>query len=423
MASRTAAVERTANTWHGTRTGTAPLGRLVHDVWFRGRRVGRFVGIDVARCAALVGMVDAHTRAHVVHGSVPWDQRIAIGNSAALFALLAGVTLALLSGRESVPTGRFRRQVSVAFLVRAALIMVIGLALNRLHDGGIGVILPYYALLFVLGLPFLALRPRVLLAMAAGWAVVVPVVSQLARPGMPAYGTAGFSHLSPFHLLLGLGLTGDYPALPWMVYLLTGLAIGRMKLNATTTAYRLIVGGAALTVLAQAVSWAATSSPAVRSRLLATWPGASVDSWHALSAQLGSGLEGTTPTGSFWWLAVAAPHSGSPADLASTTGLAALMIGLCLVLARRATGLWAVIGGAGRMTLSLYSLHLIMLLPSTWPDVGRPQFLPEVAVVMGLGAAFVLLGWRGPLEGPVSALSQRVAGLPWRPGGGVARRQ
>ena len=62
---------------------------------------GRLVGIDVARCLALLGMVSTHVLVPVTdEGEIAWAQDLAGGRAAALFAVLAGVSLALLSGRR-----------------------------------------------------------------------------------------------------------------------------------------------------------------------------------------------------------------------------------------------------------------------------------------------------------------------------------
>ena len=52
---------------------------------------------------------------------------------------------------------------------------------------GIAVILAYYAVLFLLGLPFLGLRARSLAVLAALWVVAGPVLSQLLRPHLPEH--------------------------------------------------------------------------------------------------------------------------------------------------------------------------------------------------------------------------------------------
>ncbi len=64
-----------------------------------GRVTGRLRGVDVARAVALIGMMGTHLLPEYdAHGRLtPWFW-FAAGRSSALFALLAGVGLALATG-------------------------------------------------------------------------------------------------------------------------------------------------------------------------------------------------------------------------------------------------------------------------------------------------------------------------------------
>ena len=141
----------------------------------------------------------------------------------------------------------------------------------------------------------------------------------------------------------------------------------------------------------------------------------------SLDALLTHGLSGTTPTGSWWWLAVVAPHSGTPFDLAATIGSALAVTGLCVLVARAQPRVWAVVFGAGAMTLSLYTLHVLVMAQGWWPDWESPDhYGDQVLVVVVVGAFFALVPMRGPLEALVAMTSQRVARLlvpPARPAG------
>ena len=81
---------------------TAPVAPGVAAIAEAARRSARVVGVDIARCLALLGMMATHILANIdpVTGAfVPWHQQIAGGRAAALFAVLAGVSLALVTGR------------------------------------------------------------------------------------------------------------------------------------------------------------------------------------------------------------------------------------------------------------------------------------------------------------------------------------
>ena len=87
--------------------------------------------------------------------------------------MLAGVSLVLVAGRRTPLRGRAWWAMLAGTLVRAALLALVGLLLGGL-DTGIAVILVYYAVLFVVAVPFLALRTGPLLAAAAAWVAPGP---------------------------------------------------------------------------------------------------------------------------------------------------------------------------------------------------------------------------------------------------------
>lgn len=370
------------------------------------RGAGRLVGLDVARFLALFGMVTTHMLAErTPTGDLSLGHLIASGRASALFAVLAGVSLALLSGgRRPVTGGRWLR-VALGVLVRAALIAGVGLWLGGL-DSGIAVILTYYGVLFCLGLPFLPLRARPLVLLAAFWTVAAPVLSHLLRPELPErrFASPTFGQLSePWLLLSEITFTGYYPVVPWLSYLLIGMALGRMDLRSPRLLATLAAVGGVLTVVTPLLSRWATSLPPVSEALRAPTGSGQQEFWQRIEG----GLYGTTPTGGAWeWLLVGVPHSGTPVDLAATIGSALLVLGLCLLgvlgLARvRAVGaaeLVRVLFGAGTMTLSLYTLHVVMRSP-VFPPADTPSTYPlHLLVLGGIGAAFALLRLRGPLE-------------------------
>ena len=61
--------------------------------------------------------------------------------------------------------------------MRALLIAALGLVLGGLGSG-LAIILTYYGVLFLLGLPFVGLRAPALLVLAGVWVVAGPVLSQ-----------------------------------------------------------------------------------------------------------------------------------------------------------------------------------------------------------------------------------------------------
>src|SRR5689334_14304976 len=138
----------------------------------------RIAAIDAARGLAVLGMITVHVG---VLRDPAWTDPgswlgVASGRSSILFATLAGVSIALLSGRRHPPSGAELVSVRLRILVRALVLFALG-GLLTMMESGISVILQTYALLFACCLPFLNWSPRRLLLLAAGWAVVAPALT------------------------------------------------------------------------------------------------------------------------------------------------------------------------------------------------------------------------------------------------------
>jgi hypothetical protein len=171
----------------------------------------------------------------------------------------------------------------------------------------------------------------------------------------------------------------------------------------------LVGAGLATAVAATVVSrWLTTANP-VASRLLADQPSGSIED---LLDQISRGMFGQTPADGSWaWLLVVAPHSTTPFDLAQTMGSAAFVLGCCLAVVGLAGRLGeralAVFFGAGAMTLTLYTLHVLMRTDRFWPAEEPDTFRWHVLVLLGVGAVFVAARRRGPLEWVVATASGR----------------
>ncbi len=79
------------------------------------------------------------------------------------------------------------------------------------------------------------------------------------------------------------------------------------------------------------------------------------------------------------------------------------MVGFLRVGAARVV---AMVFGAGTMTLSLYSLHVVLRTPQVWPDEEPSAYVVHVLFLLWVGAVVVGLGRRGPLERAVGAASR-----------------
>ncbi|SDE52443.1 DUF418 domain-containing protein [Pseudonocardia oroxyli] len=374
----------------------------------------RVNGVDAARGLAVLGMVLTHV-AVAAAGTVPFT--VAAGRSAILFGVLAGVSLALATGG---PDARVTPRARGRIAVRSALLFALGLGLATVSTGPM-VILCTYALLFLLALPALRWRPRALLLTALAWAVVAPAVSFLLRSAFPS-DTAGGS-VSPGDLTswaaagdaaVRLLLTGAYPVLTWVPFVLVGLAIGRLDLRAAAVRIRVAFAGLGAAVAGYGGSRLALDvlggRAAIRAALapIAAQTGVPVDQ---LTAVLEQGALGTTGTITPAFLLVATPHSGTTFEILGSAGVAAMIIaGACALPSRVLVPLSAV----GRLAASVYVLHIvaIALLDGLAPGWnGRPSTAFVATAVFAAVILVVALLWRhrrGPVEWVLHTLPEAV---------------
>ena len=386
-ATRVAAPGR--DTTGAARGAVAPTGR-------------RLIGVDAARGLALLGMMAVHILSPVApNGDMSVPFMLASGKSAALFAVVAGVGIAFATGSERRPQGRRWVAGAASLVVRALLITAIGLLLGAVVPiDAAAVILPYYGILFLLAIPLLSLSVRSLAVVGLVAALVIPVLSHVLRADMvtPALTNPTFGQLAsdPAGMAGMLALTGVFPALPWLAYIAVGLAVGRSRLTSRGAVLRITLVGVALAAAASAASWLLLVRLGGKAQLeaaaLSTMP---LSAYTELRIW---GADGTVPTSTPWWLAVLTPHSTTPLDLLYTTGIALAAIGVAILLGRMAGGLLAPLATAGRMPLTLYSLHLLMLVSPLTPQNENAIFGIQVVVLVGFAMLWSRRFSRGPLE-------------------------
>lgn len=331
----------------------------------------RITGVDVARGLAVLGMLTAHVGPGGPGSPWPWSlTQVADGRSAALFVLLSGVSVALLSGGPVPVTGTRRVQARTKLLVRAFGVLGIGVAVTLLGTP-VAVILPTYAVLFACAVPLLGAPPRTLLVGAAGVATLGPLLQH----------TVG-------HVLDGLPgrewtalLTGPYyPAVTWFAYVLVGLAVGRTDLRDTRVRLRLLGVGAVLAVTG-------LGAGALLSRVV-------------------------DPGGVLAKLVTTEPHSSSPLEVVASTGVGLAVLALCLLLADATPRLVAPVAATGALALTAYTGQLVAIAvlgtSVVWEPDARTWVVFGVVTVAGCWLWRAAFG-RGPLERALHTLAARAA--------------
>ena len=405
---------------------TVPMQREAYDVDTTPVRVQRIrlVGVDATRGVALLGMM-------AVHALISFDEEeqptvmysLSAGRAAAVFAVLAGVGIAFLTGRRRVALGRPARQALAVLSARAAVIGAIGLALGYADSDIAMVILPYYAVLFLIAVPLVLLPTPALVALGAAIPAGMPFLSHLVRADLPS--TTGVNHsfadlfTDPVGMLQELLLTGEYPALPWATYVCTGIVVGRLRLQSSKTAAGLLLGGAAGAVAAVVLSAWLLGPMGGLLRLRAAGTG---DKDVTVADILAFGADGVTPTNTTWWLAVQAPHTGNPLDLLHTTGTAVALLGALLLLGHVTTPVLraaidlvlAPLAAAGSMTLTLYTAHIVFMNSPLDNFDATQGYVVQVVVAVLFALLWRQTVSRGPLESLTTWTARRAAGAPHR---------
>ncbi|MET7487218.1 DUF418 domain-containing protein [Streptomyces sp. NPDC005538] len=368
---------------------------------------GRLVGIDLARGLAVLGMYAAHVGPDpTIGGPLGFVLELPRGRASALFALLAGFSLVLITGRPHPRTGRAGRQAVGRVVIRSVVLMALGYALTALHTD-VDVILSFYGLLFLAVLPLYRLSARTLAVIAGAGALVLPQVLYVIRrsieggdwadtviagdPLARITGTDGFMELL---------FTGEYPVLTWMSFVVAGMAVARLDLAGGRTLARLACTGGALALIGYGGSWLALHFvPHARGTVAAATDGVSPGSawWSDTVGQL---IDGTPAD----WLLVGAPHSQTTFSILGNTGVALVVVAACVAAADRMPRLLRLatpVTALGMVALTAYVLHIVAIRVVGMREETGPALL-TLLLFTATALLFATL-WtrhfrRGPLE-------------------------
>ncbi|MFI1580743.1 DUF418 domain-containing protein [Embleya sp. NPDC020630] len=376
------------------------------------RRADRIVGVDVARALAVLGMFASHVGPDPYDGGVDTLIQGVTGRASALFAFLAGVSLVLMSGRAPLRGwDRGNAAVVTRVLIRAVLLLPLGMWLADL-DTGVLVILAFYGLYFMLAWPALWLSTRTLVWIAAGWALLGPIASFVLRragdTGDVRYAAPGFADWwqGPGHMFETLFLTGSYPAITWMPFVLAGMAVGRLRLGERRVQRALVGIGTALAVLGYGGSWVVVRLFTGDRLARIAEPDRVSDVIH--------GRVGSVPVSDPAWLTVAEGHTGTPFEIVGAIGVALGLLGLALLACRPWLGRIVLdpLISVGSMALTVYTAHLIVI--DRWFPLASGETWRRL---IGFFVVTMLLcwAWRHTLrKGPMEAALHLLSALPAR---------
>jgi uncharacterized membrane protein YeiB len=383
--------------------------------------MGRLVGVDLARALAVFGMYIVHIAPmDSPSGSVgSWVYFLAEGRSSALFATLAGFSLMLIAGRREPRTGLAGRQAKARIAIRAVILLALGTVL-AMEYGDI-IILAYYGVYFLLALLLVRRSARTLAIIAAGIALVMPQLAFVLKMWLSDSVQQSINAYDPLERLSTVGvldllLTGLYPTITWMAFVITGMALARLDLSAVAVQRRLAALGAGLAAGAYGLAMLLSGTSAVLSFGGGGGPpsgsgAGSMGSGSGFSGSMGSGSGGPELSASD--LLGAVSHTGTTFDTIGCAGVAILVIvGATAAMDRlpRLRRLAKPVIAVGTMSLTAYVGHF--LAQSAWPASGAgttTSWLPVLTYI--LTAIVFATVWsrffrRGPLEHLLNAATK-----------------
>lgn len=420
-------------------------------------RAPRVVALDIARGIAVLGMAAAHTAA--LPAELRWDHPatwagLVNGRSSLLFALLAGISIAIMTGRTRIPTGAELAHARLRLVARGLVIFAIGLALELLGTS-IAVILTFYGAVYAVAILFIGMRVSRILIWAAALAVAGPaLVGGLMALALSSSGS-GISFV----------LDGTYSIIVWTALMLAGLALGRLDVTRRRTAALAVAVGVVLCTVGYTVGalWAQdedddsswlSSSGTESSSFLDEWyepevvPGGQADLSGMVCEDYGDGYLSCYPEedyvdltsedlveddGNGWATypeAVAtadvggtmlsaflssSPHSGGTMEILGSGGLALALIGLLLLTGEALRYVLLPLAAVGTMPLTAYTAHVLVIWavtgPGGWSQPPLLFWFLAAGLLLGCTLWAVLVG-RGPLERLTARVSARLAPRP-----------
>lgn len=348
----------------------------------------RIEGYDAARALAILGMIIVNFKllmASPDSGVLGAFTSLLEGRAAALFVLLAGVGLTLLS-RGGASEVLAQHTARLRILKRAGFLMLLGLLVSTIWPADI---LRFYGIYLAISAVFLFVPDRWLL-----WGAGFFVVGFVALFWMLDY-TQGWDWATlsitdawtPWGAFRSLFFNGFHPVFPWMAFLLVGMWLGRQEVTQRRFRRHAMRVSVIILVATEIVS-------AVLVQL--TTPVLGIESSLFLF-----GREIIPPT---------------PFYVLSAGSSALLVVLLMIEIGEHLRGgwVWRALVMTGQLALTLYLAHVAIGMTAIfalgWLQTGQP-----LALAVGYSLVFYLIGilfavwWRHKHnQGPFESLMRRL---------------
>ena len=369
------------------------------------RYQGRLGGLDIARALAIFGMFYAHVGpVRDFSGVGAFLDGLPDGRSSILFAILAGISLSILTGRNVPYGGDQMRTARLRIIGRSCVLMVIA-GLLSLLGVPVAIILACYAAWFIASLPMTRWNSRRLFVTAGVLAFVGPTALNLFvwiienLHLWPSEDANGF--------VIDVFFMGTYPGVVYMAYVIAGMGLGRLDLTLRSVQARLVAIGSVLAAAGYGAAWLVSR---IFSDALNQAPnqGSFDPSLEGIQPWLGLPF----PDIHFW--AGAEPHSHTIFEVIGSGGFGIAVLGVCLLIGGLSKNVLYPLAAVGSMSLTAYSAHIVVIaFNMDWN--GSESWFPILALVVGclvLCTAWKFVSQRGPLEWLMWKVSMMVSHMP-----------
>lgn len=301
-------------------------------------RPDRIYAYDVARAVAVIGMILVNCHSILLTGENrhAWYIKTVdflYGRPAALFVMLAGVGLVMVS-RRAIADGNADRLFEIRFsLVRRSMaLFLMGWMFSFVWNTDI---LHFYGMYLCIGAILLRVSGRFLWGLAAV-VLLVSAAVYIDSGGDPSLGLY-ISDVAPLTLLLDdLIAGGTYAALPWLVFLFLGMWIGKCDKESSPTFWRSTIAiGIVIALAAETLSMLVMEPP-----LKAIHP----DVWDLLA------FSASFPVTPLFAVSAAA-------------GNAALIGAFRIGIRNRSTTRWlSPLRSTGQLSMTIYIAHILVVM-------------------------------------------------------------
>lgn len=306
-----------------------------------GRTESRIQGFDIARALAIFGMITVNYRSTFpIDRAGPdwleWAAGQVNGRAAALFVFLAGIGIALLSRRSRASGEKADiRADRMNLLRRAAFLLVIGYWFRGLWEYDI---LHFYGVYLAIAAAILTVSSRGLIVFALIATVIFPFLYYILPEQLGIDFWATTNAFTPRDIAIDLFFQGYHPVMPWVAFMIVGMAIGRLELTDGAVRRRLFIGGVSLALAAEAIGYVFLNMGLFK---LFEAPFPMLDLEEA-SVALDS-----------------APYPPMPLFVAVGLGWGMAIVSLCLSFGERFAGRWWIMPlvHTGQLALTIYIVH------------------------------------------------------------------